>query len=345
MALPVNPFPDPVVLIAEIGINHNGNRQTAQRLIEEAARAGASAVKFQAFSARHFISPLAPGLSHTEGNVFAQMEALEVREDWWGDLKRCAHDLGLLFGASVFDEHALQPLLPLGLDFVKIASGELTDLPLMGALVPLSSRWIVSTGMATLEEIEWALEHMLALGLPRPVLLECTSAYPAEPSTVFLHNIDYLRETFGCPAGFSDHSRGIALALAAVARGAVVVEKHFTLDRNQPGPDHPLSSDPAELAALATGIREISAALQTNQKAWGGPWGMEGRTLGRKGIVAARDLPANHLIGPGDVHLRRPATGIGAPDLDLVQGARTLQAIPQHTPLTWEMLGGISRKS
>jgi len=216
-----------VFIIAEIGINHGGDVKTATALLEQAAKCGADAVKWQLFDAEEMVSRRAPGVSHAESRGMLDLfRSLQLPADCWPGLRRRARELGVAFGCSLFDFSALEWAKGLELDFLKVASGELTNRPLLEASFPLSDTWIVSTGASTTAEIADLLEWLRQNGRPSPILLECTSAYPAKADQIHLGNIAWLRDSFNVIAGFSDHSLGQHLPVAATASGARVIEKH-----------------------------------------------------------------------------------------------------------------------
>jgi N-acetylneuraminate synthase/N,N'-diacetyllegionaminate synthase len=257
----------PVFFIAEAGVNHNGDPTLAHRLIEVAASAGADAVKFQTFRTEALVSrhaPKAPYQVETTGAAESQLEMLrklELSRETFGSLAEACRKRGILFLSSPFDLASADDLESLGVAAFKTGSGELTNLPLLEHLAAKRKPIIVSTGMATLEEVATAVS---AVGGRAPLaLLHCVSAYPAPPEETNLRAMDTLRARFDCPVGFSDHTPGLTVSVAAVALGATIIEKHFTVDRSLPGPDHRASLDPAELTALVAAVREVEASLAT----------------------------------------------------------------------------------
>lgn len=191
-----------IIITAEIGINHNGDVKLAEAMIDAAAQCGVDAVKFQCFKTDSMYSRLTPGFSHTDTDVFAQMKNLEVRDEWWPRLKERSHKHGLLFSASVFDAPALHVLKNTGIDFVKVASSEINNHAFLEQQKVLSDVFVISTGMALLEEIAATVHFLSGIGINKLILLECTSSYPAPPESVHLLNIDFLRDTFFVPGGF-----------------------------------------------------------------------------------------------------------------------------------------------
>ncbi len=328
-------------VIAEAGVNHNGDLELARQLVDAAAEAGADCVKFQTFRADKLASASAPKAAYqqqTTGAGESQLEMLrrlELSPEAHRELKaRCA-DRGIEFLSTPFDHDSLAFLAgDLGLDRLKLGSGELTNGPLLLAAARTGLPLILSTGMATMQEVE-AAAGVLAWGwtaddahpgrerfaaalaseegrravVDRLVLLQCTTEYPAPFADVNLRAMGTLAERFGVEVGLSDHTPGSTVPIAAVARGARVVEKHFTLDRALPGPDHRASLEPSELAAMITAIRQVEAALGSRGKA---PAESElgNRAIARKGIVAARAIAAGAPFTAGDLACKRPESGL-----------------------------------
>lgn len=326
------------VLCAEIGINHNGDLDTARTLIAAAAASGFDAVKFQAFQARSMYSRYHPGFAHTKVDVIGQMERLEVKPSWWPLLRNEARNQGLSFGASVFSEEARLDLLDFGLDFVKVASAELNNVHFVQSQQQLSDVFVISTGMAYLAEIAALVESLRRSGTKKIILLECTTAYPTPPGDIRLRNISYLHRTFKLPTGFSDHSRGTHMLLAAAALGARFLEKHFTLDREQAGPDHSLSADPEEMKRAIAAIREIEQALRQEGKESLSLTEEEERLNGRKSVHASRDIVTGEVFTPDNTLLKRPGTGIPPFELPLLLGRRAKNSIPADTCLNWSQV-------
>jgi N,N'-diacetyllegionaminate synthase len=333
----------PCLVIAEAGVNHNGDLGLARRLVEAAARAGADAIKFQTFSPAALATESAPKAAYqqsADADGESQLEMLKRLV-----LSREAHEVlmadcrerRLLFLSSPFEEGSADLLDELGVLAFKIPSGELTNLPLLAHIAAKGKPMIVSTGMATEDEVGAAVEAIRAAGNPRIILLHCTSAYPARPEDVNLRAMSTLASRFGCPVGYSDHTTGIEIALAAATLGACVLEKHFTLDRSLPGPDHRASVEPAELTAMVRGIRRVQAALGTGEKR---PVAAESDTaaVARKSVVAARDIPAGAVLTEELLAIKRPGTGLPPAERPRVIGRRAARDIPAGTVITLEML-------
>lgn len=338
-------------VIAEAGVNHNGSLALALELVDIAARCGADAVKFQTFRAERLVRPGAQTAQYQaqatgESDQFAMLKRLELSEsDHVRLFERCA-ERGIEFMSTPFDEHAAQFLLDLGMRRIKVPSGELTNLPFLEFLADADRPMIVSTGMATMEEIHAAVAAIgarrKARGLAAPAsgnltILHCTSNYPAEDADVNLRAMTTIAAETGLSVGYSDHTRGIAVATAAVALGATVVEKHFTSDKSLAGPDHAASITAAELAQMVANIRAVSAALGSPLK---GPTAAELpiRALVRRSVTSKRALRAGDIIAANDVCLLRPGDGIPPAHLVSVVGSRVRRDLAAGVTLQWDDL-------
>jgi N-acetylneuraminate synthase len=313
----------------------------ALRLVDAAADAGANAVKFQTFQAGKLVTPWAPKAAYQAentgagGSQFDMLRKLELSRDRHRDLaERCAKR-GILFLSTPFDEDSADFLESIKVPAFKVSSGDLTDLPFLRHLASKGLPVLLSTGMGTLDEVR---EAVIALkGVPGLALLHCVSSYPAEPAHVNLRAMDTLRLAFDVPVGYSDHSEGLAIALAAVALGAAVLEKHFTLDRSLPGPDHKASLEPAELGKLVRDIRRIEQAMGHGRKE-PAPSELETASVARKSLVAACDIPAGTTVATEHVAARRPGTGIPPRMRERLLGRKTRTVMTAGTPFDWEML-------
>lgn len=305
----------PCFIIAEAGVNHNGDLALAHRLIDVARAAGADAVKFQTFKADQLVTLDAPKaeyqLQQTEADEsqYEMLKRLELSAGAFRDLQQHCREAGIRFMSTPFDEDSADLLSELGVTVFKTPSGEITNLPYLAHVARKGRPLIVSTGMATLGEVEAAVNTLRAAGNPAIVLLQCVSNYPADPADVNLRAMQTMAQAFGVPTGFSDHTAGIEVALAAVALGACVIEKHFTLDRAMPGPDHAASLEPDQLAAMIRGIRTVEAALGHGRKE---PAASELNTaeVARKSLVAACDLKAGTVLSDSVLAVKRPGTGL-----------------------------------
>lgn len=338
-------------IIAEAGVNHNGDEGLALRLVDTAAQCGADAVKFQTFSADKLVRPGAEKAEYQkrqtgEGDQYAMLKALEMSPELHRKLyARCAK-LGIEFMSTPFDEDAADFLLQLGMKRIKVPSGEITNTLFLEFLAAKGVPLIVSTGMASLQEIEEAVRVIAATrerqGLAGPLgeavtILHCTSNYPAAFGDVNLRAMGTIAQATGLPVGYSDHTLGIAVSTAAVALGATVIEKHFTLDRNMPGPDHAASLEPAELAAMIGQIRAVEQALGSAVKQ---PTASElpVRALVRRSVTAVRAIAEGAVVQPADIALQRPGTGIPPAEARQVPGKRARRAIAAGTTLQWSDL-------
>lgn len=345
------------LIIAEAGVNHNGSIERACELIDAAAKAGASVVKFQSFRSSELVSPMAAKAEYqkvatgSEETQFDMLRKLELSEEDHHRIFRHAQQRGLEFLSTPFDLPSLRLLTDkIGLRKIKIPSGEITNAPLLLEIARAHCEVIVSTGASTLSEIEEAL-GVLAFGYTktseptgvedfeaafaspegqaalkeRVKLLQCTSEYPAPVQEVNLCAIDTLAEKFGLPTGLSDHTTGIHVAIAAVARGASIIEKHFTLDRNLPGPDHRASIEPNELGEMIRAIRDVELALGDGEKK---PSAAENKNRGviRKSLVLAKPLQPGEVITPDHLATRRPAEGISPMQYWKILGRKAARA-------------------
>jgi N,N'-diacetyllegionaminate synthase len=308
-------------------VNQGGDLEMARRLIDVAAEAGADLVKFQTFSADRIVTAQASKAAYQVRNTggsetqHAMLKRLELSRQAHEMLMAHAATRGLRFFSTAFDVESAQLLLELGLERFKIPSGEITNLPFLRFIGSSGRPVILSTGMATLEEIGAALAALEAAGTPRDriTVLHCTTEYPAPMVDVNLRAMLTIRDTFGVRVGYSDHTLGIEVATAAVALGASVIEKHFTLDRNLPGPDHAASLEPRELKAMVMAIRNIERALGDGVKR-PGPGELRNLAAARKSLVAARAIRAGERFDASNLAVKRPGTGISPMQWDAVIG-------------------------
>jgi N-acetylneuraminate synthase len=301
-------------VVAEAGVNHNGSTELAMRLVEVAADAGADAVKFQTFRAEALATAGAGKAAYQErttgpGSQLAMLKSLELDADAHRALLQHCAERGIEFMSSPFDPESLDLLVRLGVRRLKLGSGELTNGPLLKRAAESGLPLIVSTGMATLDEVADALALLRRAGALDITLLQCTTEYPASPADANLRAMATLRDRFGVRVGYSDHTTGTAVAVAAVALGAAVIEKHFTLDRSMPGPDHEASLEPRELAELVAAIRSVESALGDGAKR---PMEAElaNRSIARRSLVAAVGIRRGEMFSEQNVAAKRPGTGI-----------------------------------
>ena len=333
----------PCLIVAEAGVNHNGSLEMGRQLIELAAQAGADAVKFQTFKADRMVTFHAPKaeyqLQTTDAaeSQYEMLRRLELSREAHEDLMANCRQRGIRFMSTPFDEESADLLDSLEISVFKLPSGEITNLSFLGHVASKGKPMIVSTGMASLEEVEAAVTTIRDTGNNDVVLLHCVSNYPAKPEDANLRAMHTMATACRAPVGFSDHTLGIEVSLAAVALGACVIEKHFTLDRDLPGPDHKASLEPEELASLVRGIRTVESALGQGQKE---PVANEASTaaVARKSLVAARDIPAGATLTDELIAVKRPGTGLPPAMRPHVVGRRLRVAVPSGTLLTTEML-------
>ena len=333
----------PAFVIAEAGVNHNGDPALARALIDAAADSAADAVKFQTFRTSALTSRTAPKAAYqieATGAGESQSEMLmrlELSTETLRALQAHAAARGIVFFSTPFDEASADTLAALGVPMFKIPSGEITNLPLLRHIAAKGKPIILSTGMSTLDEVEQALAAIGDVADVPVAILHCVSAYPAPVGEVNLRAMDALRDRFGRPVGLSDHTLGLEIALAAVARGAAIVEKHLTLDKNLPGPDHRASLEPAEMAALVRGIRNIEAALGDGVKR-PMPSELDTRRVARKSLVAARALRAGEELVKDAVAVKRPGTGISPAELERALGRRVRRDLAVDDVIDWTAL-------
>lgn len=337
--------PNPCFIIAEAGVNHNGDLAMARKLVDAAVAAGADAVKFQTFRADRLAAPDAPLAPYqaerpdAPKSQYELLKGLELPASAYRRLRDYGAGKGILFLSTPFDEDSLALLAELDLPAYKIPSGEIVNLPFLSAVAGLGKPVILSTGMASLGEIETALSALREGGCSEVVLLHCVSAYPAPIEQCNLRAIPLLARTFGVPVGFSDHTLGTVAALAAVALGACMIEKHFTLDRTLPGPDHAASLEPRELAQMVLDIRAVEAALGRPVKERQ-PCEEENAGLVRKSLLIAGDLPINagDALSLHRLAFRRQAGAIGMESLAEVLGRKLRVSLSPGQPVRWEDL-------
>ncbi len=324
---------DKVIIIAEAGVNHNGNLEMARQMVREARKAGADYVKFQTAVPELVISTFAPKAEYqkeTTGNDQSQLEmckAIHLPLSDYAGLEQLCREEGIGFMSTPFDLVSIDCLAELDMDYWKIPSGEITNLPYLRKIGALGAKIIMSTGMATLDEVEYAVKVLEESGTPRSNiwLLHCTTQYPAPYESVNLRAMDALA-TLGCAGvGYSDHTIGTDVAVAAVARGARIVEKHFTLDCNLPGPDHRASLEPAQLAELVAAIRRTEAALGNGIKE-AADAERPNIDIARKSIVAARDIAKGEVFSEENLACKRPGGGISPMRWDEVVGQAATRA-------------------
>jgi len=333
----------PVLIIAEAGVNHNGDIELAEEMVRVAVECGADAVKFQSFLAERVASSSAAKADYQrmagrpDESQIAMLRPLQLSVGDHERLQRQCTEAGLLFLSTPFDDISADLLDDLDVAAFKIASGEVTNIPFLQNLARRGRPLILSTGMSTLEEVGEAIETVKNAGAKEIALLHCLSAYPAEPGEVNLRCIQTMARAYKLPVGFSDHTKGVEIAIAAVAVGACIIEKHFTLDRDLPGPDQRTSLLPCELKAMVQGIRNVEKALGSGIKQ---PTESElpNRISVRRSIAATRDMPASTVLSSDSLCTLRPATGIPPGQLSAVVGRRLRRDVSAGTVLNWSDL-------
>lgn len=318
------------LLIAEAGVNHNGDEALALKLVEAAAAAGVDAVKFQTFVPESLVAARAPLAEYQRAGTNSADQLSMLRELCLGResyvrLKQAAEGLGLAFMSTPFDEESAIFLTALGVPALKISSGEVTNLPFLSCVAKLGPPLILSTGMSTMEEVRAAVDTVASSGAAL-ALLHCVSSYPTAPEDCNLRAMDTMRQTFDLPVGWSDHTLGSEVALAAAALGASIIEKHITLDRNMKGPDHQASTEPAEFARLVRSIRAVEASRGDGVKR-PRPSEIGVARVARRSLHWARDLPAGHVVDAESLVCLRPEGGLAPAMLDKLAGRQLLRAV------------------
>jgi N-acetylneuraminate synthase/N,N'-diacetyllegionaminate synthase len=332
----------PAFVIAEAGVNHDGDIERAHRLVDAAADARVDAVKFQTFDPDALVSAEAPKAQYqarltdpTEGQR-AMLRRLTLSHADHVALKRHAEERGLLFLSTPFDLASADFLEELGLPAFKVSSGDLTNHPFLVHLARKGRPVLLSTGMSDEGEVEAAVAALRAARV-QLALFQCTSSYPAPPEAANLRVIDTYRARFGVPVGYSDHTLGLEIALAAIARGATLLEKHLTLDRGLPGPDHAASLEPDDFRRLVEQLRAVERALGSETKAVHA-CERDAQRVARKSVFVTRDLPAGAVLGVEDLAARRPGTGMSPARIEGLIGRRTKAAIGGEAMLREEDL-------
>lgn len=327
-----------IIIIAEAGVNHNASMEMARRMVVEAARAGADYVKFQTAVPELVISSIAPKAAYqkeTTGAEESQLEmckAIHLPLSAYAELAELCRHEGIGFMSTPFDLVSIDTLAPLGMDYWKIPSGEITNLPYLRKIARKGGRVILSTGMSTLREVEEALRVLEEGGIPRRdvILLHCTTQYPTPMEDVNLRAMESLASLGAGGVGYSDHTLGIEVPVAAAALGAVCIEKHFTLDKSLPGPDHRASLSPAELAAMVKAVRNVEKALGSSFKQ-PAPSEAPNIEVARKSIVAARDIRRGERFTEENITVKRPGNGLSPMLWDEVIGKTAVRDFPYDT--------------
>jgi len=337
------------LIIAEAGVNHNGSMELAKMLIDAAVDAGADIVKFQTFKAGKLVSRAARKAAYQKNNLkdsddsqYNMLKKLELDEAMHLELIDYCQQKGITFLSTGFDEESIDLLDRLGLPFYKIPSGEITNKPYLQHIARKMKPVIISTGMAELNEIKDALDVMTGegLGLSSITVLHCNTEYPTPMEDVNLMAMRNIRDSFGVKVGYSDHTRGIEVPIAAVALGAEVIEKHFTLDRNMEGPDHKASLEPSELKAMVDAIRNIELAVSGSGIKEPSPSEKPNKIIARKSIHLATTISKGEKIQQHHLTMKRPGDGISPMLIDQVVGKIAERDLAADDKLSWEDIAG-----
>ena len=318
---------DKTIVIAEAGVNHNGSIEQAKKLVEIAAKAGADYVKFQTFKADNLVSKHAEkaeyqkAVTNKDESHYEMIKKLELDYEMHLQLIDFSNKMGINFLSTPFDIKSIKLLVDLGLEKIKIPSGEITNLPYLRYAGSMNKPVLMSTGMATLNEVQAAMKILLEVGLEKDnlIIMHCVTEYPAPMDEVNLQAMLTIRDELGVRVGYSDHTRGIEISVAAVAMGATVIEKHFTLDRSLSGPDHAASLEPSELKAMISSIRNVEKAMGNGIKL---PSKSEEKNIliARKSIVAKYPIKRGDIFTERNLTTKRPSTGISPMEWDNIIG-------------------------
>lgn len=328
-----------VFIIAEAGVNHNGSLMLAKRLVDAAKRSGADAIKFQTFKTENIVTRNAPQAAYQKKQYsyktqFDMLKSLELSKAQFKELFFYCKKQNIMFLSTPFDYESARFLNKLGVSYFKISSGDITNIPLLRKIAGYKKPVILSTGMSTLEEVKEAVKAIYSKNNEKLILLHCTSNYPVKYKDVNLGAMDTLRKTFNVPVGYSDHTLGIEVAVAAVALGASVIEKHFTLDKQMEGPDHSASLEPHEFRFMVKSIRNIQTAIGSSvKKAQASE--TDTKSIARKSVVAANDIPRFAKITRKMLTVKRPGTGIEPKYLNEVVNSITKIKIKKDETLKW----------
>lgn len=332
-------------IIAEIGSNHNGNMHLARKIIDAAKECGCDAVKFQSFNDKSLISQAEYNANTVYndsakkhfGSLREMVEKYYLREEQHYELKEYCNKIGIIFSSSPFSNEEVDLLIKLDVPYLKVASMDINNYPLLRYMASTKKPILLSTGMATLAEIDNAVHIIEKEGNSQIVLLHCISIYPPAYEDIHLRNITMLQQAFPYPIGFSDHSIGTHIPLAAVALGSCVIEKHFTIDKELPGWDHEISADPSEMKAIVAQTKLVNTALGSFNRIVSAAEEIK-KLKFRRSIVAACDLVNGQIIGKDDITSKRPGTGLPADLADYILGRTVKRDIPYDSLLKWEDL-------
>lgn len=324
-----------VTIIAEAGVNHNGSIDIARQLVDKAVEAGVDIIKFQTFKSEKLVSKSARQAEYQKKNIgtksddsqLSMLKKLELSEQDHVELMAYCKQKGIRFFSTAFDMDSIEYLHSLNLGLWKIPSGEVTNYPFLKRIASYNEKTILSTGMCDLQDVRAAVDALYKNGLSKEnlTLLHCNTEYPTPFEDVNLKAMDALRKEFGVEVGYSDHTKGIEVPIAAVALGATVIEKHFTLDRNMEGPDHKASLEPDELKAMVSAIRNIEKAVGGDGTKHVSESERKNITIARKSIIAARDIKKGELLTEENMTVKRPGTGISPMRWEEVIGTKAIR--------------------
>ena len=318
-----------VYIIAEAGVNHNGSFELACKMVDAAKNAGVDCIKFQTFKSEKLVSHSAQKAEYQkdttgDGSQVEMLKKLELSYDKFLALKKYCDKVGVCFLSTPFDLDSIEFLDSMDMPFWKVPSGEVTNYPYLVALAKTGKPIVMSTGMCDMDEIQAAIQVLRENGTKEIKLLHCNTEYPTPFVDVNLRAMQSMRDTFGVEVGYSDHTKGIEVPIAAVALGAVLIEKHFTLSRNMEGPDHKASLEPAELANMVTSIRNIEEALGSGDKT-PSPSEKKNIYVARKSIVAAKNIKKGDILTENNITVKRPGTGISPMKWNNVIGTKAVR--------------------
>ncbi len=329
---------EPCFSIADVGANHNRDISIAKKLIYSAKDSGADAVKFQTYSAEKIYSKYVPPHSYYKKNLWELMKSIEIPRKWHKKLKKYADEVGIIFFSTPFDFEAVDELNELGVPLFKVASFEIVDLQLIEYIAKKGKPIIISTGLADMEEIQDAYKVCINAGNENIVFLQCASVYPSVPSIMNLKSMETISKAFGVLTGLSDHTKGIFIPSAAVAMGAKVIEKHFTLSRKMKGPDHRFAVEPKEFKEMISNIHDVESAIGNGRKLGPSEYEIENYKIARRSIHSKVDIKKGELITKEKLIVKRPGLGIKPKYIEMIIGRTAKTDIKKDQWIAWEML-------
>ncbi|QGU94988.1 N-acetylneuraminate synthase [Clostridium bovifaecis] len=333
----------PCFIIAEAGVNHNGNIKLAKELVDKAVEAGVDAVKFQTFKTERLVTGYANMAKYQKDNIgkedsqFNMLKRLELSYEEFIELKNYCDNREIMFMSTPFDFESADFLHSIGVEAFKISSGDLTNIPMLEYIAKFNKPMILSSGMAVLGEIEDAIIALRSIGMDSIAVLHCTSNYPAALESVNLKAMNTIKNTFKIVGGYSDHTEGITIPIAAAALGADIIEKHFTLDKNMEGPDHKASLDPEELKKMVEEVRKVEMSLGNGIKTLSKSE-IDTMKVARKSIVASRDIKQGEIIRFKDLDYKRPGNGLASKYYKELLGKRAKADIKMDQQITLNLV-------